>query len=161
MGADLIITFSILWGLYRTRTGWHHNDKVIYRLIRMTLEAQAPPLLLTSVYTIIFSMLLSKAQLTPAVIYLTHQLSAYINNSKLNAIGLMYSLNSRAAFMHHDVSMANPGVGASVERADKTGHRLAYLTDEVGWRCLDHAGWARGSQRKAVRIRAQVGRREE
>ncbi|WOO83495.1 uncharacterized protein LOC62_05G007016 [Vanrija pseudolonga] len=97
MGADLIITFSILWGLYRTRTGWHHNDKVIYRLIRMTLEAQVPPLLLTSAYTIIF------------IIYLAHQLSAYINNSKLNAIGLRDSLNSRAAFMHHDISMANPG----------------------------------------------------
>ncbi|KAL1406029.1 hypothetical protein Q8F55_007712 [Vanrija albida] len=95
MAADLIITISILWGLSRTRTGWHHSDKVILRLIRMTLEAQVPPLILTSVYTIIF------------IIYLNHQLAAYINNSKLNAIGFLYSLNSRVALMHHDVTMTN------------------------------------------------------
>lgn len=28
MSADLVITLSILWGLWKTRTGWHHSDKV-------------------------------------------------------------------------------------------------------------------------------------
>jgi hypothetical protein len=40
MLADLIITVSILYGLIKIRTGIAHTDKLIMRLIRMTLESQ-------------------------------------------------------------------------------------------------------------------------
>ncbi|KAL1406031.1 hypothetical protein Q8F55_007714 [Vanrija albida] len=98
MAADLVITVSILWGLWRTRTGWQHSDKVIARLARMTLEAQAPPLLLAAVFTATFIILFPRG------------LAAYVNNSKLNCIGLMYSLNSRQGFARQNITMENaPG----------------------------------------------------
>ncbi len=33
MAADLIITGLIGWGLYKSRTGWSHTDKVVKNLI--------------------------------------------------------------------------------------------------------------------------------
>lgn len=38
--ANLVITTSILWGLVRIRTGIAHTDRLLTRLMRMTLEAQ-------------------------------------------------------------------------------------------------------------------------
>jgi hypothetical protein len=39
MTADLIITVSILYGLLRSKTGWAHTDKIVTKLIRMTVSA--------------------------------------------------------------------------------------------------------------------------
>lgn len=57
MIADMIVTGCIVWGLVRSRTGWGHTDSVstwldrakyqiISRLVRMTLEAQIPPVII-------------------------------------------------------------------------------------------------------------------
>lgn len=40
MTADLIITVSILYGLIRSKTGWAHTDKIVTKLIRMTVSAR-------------------------------------------------------------------------------------------------------------------------
>ncbi|WOO83494.1 uncharacterized protein LOC62_05G007015 [Vanrija pseudolonga] len=112
MCADLIITLSILWGLWKTRTGWHHSDKVIGRLVRMTLEAQTPPLIIAILFTTTFIILFPRG------------LAAYINNSKLNCIGLMYSLNSRQEFgQQQNITMENtPGGREWAISQVKTGH---------------------------------------
>jgi hypothetical protein len=52
MSADLIITTSILWGLLRIRTGIANTDKLIARLIRMTLEAQVAAASITTILVV-------------------------------------------------------------------------------------------------------------
>ncbi|WVO15014.1 hypothetical protein L204_102657 [Cryptococcus depauperatus] len=53
--ADLITTTSILWGLYQSRTGWKLTDKLIYRLMRVSVEAQIPPTIAASVVLMTWS----------------------------------------------------------------------------------------------------------
>ncbi|KAL1406030.1 hypothetical protein Q8F55_007713 [Vanrija albida] len=119
MGADLVITVSILWGLWRTRTGWDHSDKVIARLARMTLEAQTPPLLMAVVFTATY------------ITLFPHGLGAYINNSKLSCIGLMYSLNSRQGFVRQNLTVEQTPGGpgwASEQVKTAPGERTTMMT---------------------------------
>ncbi len=52
MSADLMITTSILWGLLRLWTGIANTDKLIARLIRMTLEAQVAAATITTILVV-------------------------------------------------------------------------------------------------------------
>ncbi|RSH95326.1 hypothetical protein EHS25_000413 [Saitozyma podzolica] len=94
MTADLIITVSILYGLIRSKTGWAHTDKIVTKLIRMTIESQVPPLCIAIGF-------MSEFVRTPS-----NLLGAMFQNMqiKLYAMGLMYSLNSRITFQQQSVA---------------------------------------------------------
>ncbi|WOO83493.1 uncharacterized protein LOC62_05G007014 [Vanrija pseudolonga] len=86
--ADFILTVTILYCLLQSKTGWDYTDKVIMRLVRMTVESQLPPTILAVVTLSIFSR------------YPDSALSVMLQviQSKFYCIGLMYSLNTRIRF---------------------------------------------------------------
>lgn len=43
MAADVIITVTIALCLMRTRTGWSDTDRMINRILYLTVETQLPP----------------------------------------------------------------------------------------------------------------------
>ena len=43
VAVDVFITASIVHGYWRNQSGWRSGDKVIKRLMRWTVETQAPP----------------------------------------------------------------------------------------------------------------------
>ncbi|ORX39034.1 hypothetical protein BD324DRAFT_679539 [Kockovaella imperatae] len=88
MSADIIITISILFGLWRSKTGWSHTDRVITRLIRMTLESQVPPTIIAITFMVEFVQ-------TPSSLFGSTLQGI---QPKLYAVGLMYALNARITF---------------------------------------------------------------
>nr|XP_019044200.1 hypothetical protein I302_07482 [Kwoniella bestiolae CBS 10118]OCF23130.1 hypothetical protein I302_07482 [Kwoniella bestiolae CBS 10118] len=52
LGADVLITASIMWGLWKSKTGWKETDKTVKRLIRVMVETQLPPTILLIVFFI-------------------------------------------------------------------------------------------------------------
>ncbi|BEI87103.1 hypothetical protein CcaverHIS002_0704490 [Cutaneotrichosporon cavernicola] len=85
MVTDLIITGAILFGLLKSRTGWTNTNRMITRLIRITLEAQIPATMSAVIYLGAFLTRKSTA-VTIAIVYF---------QSKLYAVGFLYSLNAR------------------------------------------------------------------
>jgi hypothetical protein len=85
MVADVIITVCILYGLWKSRTGWSNTDRVISRLIRMTLEAQVPPLIFAIGY---LSYVSQEPSSLLGAVFLGCQPYIY-------GICLLYTLNSR------------------------------------------------------------------
>ncbi|WVW87056.1 hypothetical protein I302_109113 [Kwoniella bestiolae CBS 10118] len=55
ISADLIITSSIMYGLYRSRSGLDHTDRLVKRLMRISLEAQVPPTLVALLFFLQFA----------------------------------------------------------------------------------------------------------
>ncbi|WRT67854.1 uncharacterized protein IL334_004828 [Kwoniella shivajii] len=55
LATDSIITASIGWGLYRSRTGWSHTDDLVKRVTLITLETQLGPTLLMLAFVIEFA----------------------------------------------------------------------------------------------------------
>ena len=45
VASDVIITSSIFYGLWKSKTGWAHTDKVISHLM-LLVETQTPPAIL-------------------------------------------------------------------------------------------------------------------
>ena len=43
MVSDVIITGSIFWGLWKSKTGFEGTDRILRSLIRNSIEAGAPP----------------------------------------------------------------------------------------------------------------------
>ncbi|WVQ96445.1 hypothetical protein IAU59_003550 [Kwoniella sp. CBS 9459] len=56
LGTDTIITASLAWGLYKSRTGWSNTDALVKKLILLTLETQLAPTLIMLAFVIEFSM---------------------------------------------------------------------------------------------------------
>ncbi|WVF68929.1 hypothetical protein IAT40_003703 [Kwoniella sp. CBS 6097] len=56
LGTDTIITASLSWGLYKSRTGWSNTDALVKKLILLTLETQLGPTLIMLAFVIEFSM---------------------------------------------------------------------------------------------------------
>jgi hypothetical protein len=46
VASDVIITSSIFYGLYKSKTGWASTDQVVTRLMKMLVETQTPPAVL-------------------------------------------------------------------------------------------------------------------
>lgn len=40
---DLLITSSIMFGLFRSKTGWSKTDQLVNKLLRLCVESQLPP----------------------------------------------------------------------------------------------------------------------
>ncbi|WWC70836.1 uncharacterized protein I206_104788 [Kwoniella pini CBS 10737] len=55
LATDSIITISIAWGLYRSRTGWSKTDALVKRLMIITLETQLGPTILMLAFVIEFA----------------------------------------------------------------------------------------------------------
>ncbi|WVQ81179.1 hypothetical protein IAT38_003301 [Cryptococcus sp. DSM 104549] len=117
MAADMILAFTILAGLMRSKTGWAHTDKAITRLIRITFESQIPPTIVAMAFVIEFVH-------TPASL-LGATLQAV--QSKIYAVGLLYSLNSRISFHSVEGSdkAATGQVFAMTTRRDDTENATA------------------------------------
>nr|XP_018262281.1 uncharacterized protein I303_05297 [Kwoniella dejecticola CBS 10117]OBR84439.1 hypothetical protein I303_05297 [Kwoniella dejecticola CBS 10117] len=45
MSTDLLMTCSLAWGLWRSRTGWTHTDALVKKLLMVTIETQLGPTL--------------------------------------------------------------------------------------------------------------------
>ncbi|CAK9782074.1 unnamed protein product [Cutaneotrichosporon oleaginosum] len=82
---DALLTAAILRGLLASRTAWRTTNRLISRLVRLTLEAQIPATLSAVVYLAAF-LVKTTSPVTIAVVYF---------QSKLYALGLLYSLNAR------------------------------------------------------------------
>nr|XP_019045556.1 hypothetical protein I302_05946 [Kwoniella bestiolae CBS 10118]OCF24486.1 hypothetical protein I302_05946 [Kwoniella bestiolae CBS 10118] len=55
LAIDTIITVSIGWGLYKSRTGWSNTDVLVKRLMLITLETQLGPTILMLCFVIEFA----------------------------------------------------------------------------------------------------------
>ncbi|WWC65996.1 uncharacterized protein I303_108618 [Kwoniella dejecticola CBS 10117] len=55
ISADLIITSSIMYGLYHSRSGLEHTDRLVKKLMRVSLEAQVPPTLVALLFFLQFA----------------------------------------------------------------------------------------------------------
>ncbi|WVR07964.1 hypothetical protein IAU60_005007 [Kwoniella sp. DSM 27419] len=85
--ADLIITFSIIYGLWNSRTGIKHTDRIVMRLMRMSLEAQVPPTIVALLFFVQFA-----AQEMSSIV----QFIAVIH-PKVYLVGCLAVLNSRSS----------------------------------------------------------------
>ena len=43
VASDVILTGSLAYGLYTSKTGWESTDRVVSSLMRICLETQTPP----------------------------------------------------------------------------------------------------------------------
>ncbi|WVQ67106.1 uncharacterized protein L199_005300 [Kwoniella botswanensis] len=85
LGADVLITISIMWGLWRSKTGWKETDKTVKRLIRVMVETQLPPTILLIVFFVfVFGFPDFYLDIYPLWV-----------QSKFYTCGLLASLNSR------------------------------------------------------------------
>ncbi|OCF37227.1 hypothetical protein I316_01134 [Kwoniella heveanensis BCC8398] len=55
LGTDFVITISLAWGLYRSKTGWSNTDALVKKLILLTLETQLAPTLVMLAFVTEFS----------------------------------------------------------------------------------------------------------
>ncbi|OCF37228.1 hypothetical protein I316_01135 [Kwoniella heveanensis BCC8398] len=55
LGTDIVITGSLAWGLYKSRTGWSNTDALVKKLILLTLETQLGPTLIMCAFVVQFS----------------------------------------------------------------------------------------------------------
>ncbi|WWC91630.1 uncharacterized protein L201_006576 [Kwoniella dendrophila CBS 6074] len=85
LGADLLITGSIMWSLLRSKTGWKETDDTITRLIAIMVETQLPPTLVVIFFFIV----------TFGVKDTYLDIFALWVQSKFYTCGLLASLNSR------------------------------------------------------------------
>lgn len=101
MVANVILTVTILWGLLQSRTGWAQTDKVIFRLVRMTVEAQLLPTIISVAMFAEFRELDSTQSWYNLTLTPVATPSSLLGNafqgvlSKLYCLSLLYSLNSR------------------------------------------------------------------
>ncbi|WWC64641.1 uncharacterized protein I303_107252 [Kwoniella dejecticola CBS 10117] len=85
LGADVVITASIMWGLLKSRTGWKETDRAITRLLAIMVETQLPPTVLLIVFFVfVFGFPDTCLDVYPLWV-----------QSKFYTCGLLASLNSR------------------------------------------------------------------
>ncbi|KAK1920920.1 hypothetical protein DB88DRAFT_548703 [Papiliotrema laurentii] len=87
LAADLLVTSLILWGLSKNRSGWSTTDRLIHRLIWMTVEAQFPGTIIAAVNVCLTNSLKSSALNT----------FFQIVHPKFYTLSLLAVLNSRVA----------------------------------------------------------------
>ncbi|ODN99251.1 hypothetical protein I350_07410 [Cryptococcus amylolentus CBS 6273] len=89
--ADVLIAASIVYGLFKSKTGWLLTHDFIPRWVRLSFEAQLPPTIFALAYCIDWS------------IEPTSQVDATFQTlqSKLYLIGMLYTVNSRIVFDVH------------------------------------------------------------
>ncbi|OWZ51947.1 hypothetical protein C356_02141 [Cryptococcus neoformans c45] len=96
--SDLINTGGILWGLYKSRTGWMVTDKLIYKLMRIAVEAQIPPTIFASIVLMAWSQKMSSISTLFTIIlpkiYLTGALSVLDSRDTIRQNSSTYYSNS-------------------------------------------------------------------
>ncbi|WWC62660.1 uncharacterized protein I303_105257 [Kwoniella dejecticola CBS 10117] len=85
LATDGIITLSIAWGLYKSRTGWSNTDALVKRLLIITLETQLGPTILMLAFVTEFAI---SPPLTLGIFF--EQLIP-----KFYLVGFLATLNSR------------------------------------------------------------------
>ncbi|WVQ95932.1 hypothetical protein IAU59_003031 [Kwoniella sp. CBS 9459] len=85
ISADLIITSSIMYGLYHSRSGLEHTDKLVRKLMRVSLEAQVPP----TVVALLFFLQFAADSMSSIVQFIA------IIHPKVYLVGCLAVLNSR------------------------------------------------------------------
>ncbi|WVR07729.1 hypothetical protein IAU60_004772 [Kwoniella sp. DSM 27419] len=86
LGADVLITGSIMWSLFRSRTGWKQTDRTITKLLGIVIETQMPPTLVVLLFLVTFG---ATSQTMLLVIW-----PQWVQG-KFYTCGLLASLNSR------------------------------------------------------------------
>ncbi|WVF66801.1 hypothetical protein IAT40_001543 [Kwoniella sp. CBS 6097] len=101
VGADFIITSSIMYCLVRSKTGWVVTDKVVNKLMQISAETQLPPTLMAIVFLIIFAYKTTKAAAHPGevIIDVTSNLTGFFMMvmPKTYIVGFFAVLNARTA----------------------------------------------------------------
>ncbi|KIR59519.1 hypothetical protein I314_04505 [Cryptococcus bacillisporus CA1873] len=96
--SDLINTCGILWGLHKSRTGWIVIDKLIYKLMRIAVEAQIPPTVFASIVLMAWSQKMSSISTLFMIIlpkvYLTGALSVLNSRDTIRQNSSTYYSNS-------------------------------------------------------------------
>ncbi|WRT69817.1 uncharacterized protein IL334_006808 [Kwoniella shivajii] len=85
ISADLIITSSIMYGLYHSRSGLEHTNKLVKKLMRISLEAQVPP----TIVALTFFLNFAASSMSSIVQFIA------IIHPKVYLIGCLAILNSR------------------------------------------------------------------
>ncbi|OCF34423.1 hypothetical protein I317_03523 [Kwoniella heveanensis CBS 569] len=85
LASDMIITTSLAFGLYKSRTGWSQTDHMIKKLMFLTIETQMGPTVLMLAFTIQFAIA------PPAALSQFFDLLI----PKAYALGYLATLNSR------------------------------------------------------------------
>ncbi|WVF73047.1 hypothetical protein IAT40_007865 [Kwoniella sp. CBS 6097] len=86
LGADVLITGSIMASLVKSKTGWKSTDKTIMKLLRTIVETQLPPTIIILVFFITFGGYANEVYL---------DIWPQWVQSKFYTCGLLASLNSR------------------------------------------------------------------
>nr|XP_019009465.1 uncharacterized protein I206_06114 [Kwoniella pini CBS 10737]OCF48246.1 hypothetical protein I206_06114 [Kwoniella pini CBS 10737] len=85
ISADLIITSSIMYGLYHSRSGLEHTDRLVKKLMRVSLEAQIPP----TIVALLFFLQFAANSMSSIVQFIA------IIHPKVYLVGCLAILNSR------------------------------------------------------------------
>ncbi|GFZ48655.1 hypothetical protein JCM24511_06404 [Saitozyma sp. JCM 24511] len=87
LATDLTLSATIMWGLIQSRTGWSATDKLVKRLVTISMETQLPPTVIAVIFVINYSV--QPTSLVDATFDLIM--------SKFYVCGLLGALNSRYA----------------------------------------------------------------
>ncbi|WVW84747.1 hypothetical protein I302_106782 [Kwoniella bestiolae CBS 10118] len=119
---DLLMTCTLAWGLWRSRTGWSHTDALIKKLLLITIETQLAPTCVMLAFVISWSF-------NPAS---TLGLFFDLAIPKAYTIGYLATLNSRYALRRET---ASNGQKYSADTKPNTyalgGNRLQQATVQV------------------------------
>ncbi|WRT70283.1 uncharacterized protein IL334_007281 [Kwoniella shivajii] len=103
LGADVLITSSIMLSLMRSRTGWKVTDRTITKLIRVVVETQLPPTILLIVFfVLIFGYKDTYLDIFPLW-----------TQSKFYTCGVLASLNSRYSLRRALMNSSSQGITPS------------------------------------------------
>ncbi|KAK4687455.1 hypothetical protein P7C73_g2657, partial [Tremellales sp. Uapishka_1] len=103
MAIDILITASIGWGLYKSRTGWEATDRMITKLVMISVETQLPPTLMSVVLMLresgLNNLISTLAFLIEYSIFPASFMGIFLEciQSKFYIVGFLAVLNSR----HH------------------------------------------------------------
>ncbi|WWD20426.1 hypothetical protein CI109_104902 [Kwoniella shandongensis] len=113
--ADILITSSIMFGLYRSRSGYEHTDVLVRKLMRISLEAQVPP----TIVALLFFTQFASSSMTSIVQFIA------IIHPKVYLTGCLAILNSRESMRENKttyvVASGSGGSGCSSSRLTKGG----------------------------------------
>ncbi|KAK8849794.1 hypothetical protein IAR55_005130 [Kwoniella newhampshirensis] len=111
--ADVLITSSIMIGLYRSRSGYEHTDVLVRKLMRISLEAQVPP----TIVALLFFAQFASTSMTSIVQFIA------IIHPKVYLTGCLAVLNSRESMRERKttyvVASGSGALGSSCSRLTK------------------------------------------
>ncbi|WWC88629.1 uncharacterized protein L201_003542 [Kwoniella dendrophila CBS 6074] len=120
---DVLMTATLAWGLWRSRTGWSHTDALVKKLLLITIETQLAPTLVMTAFVISWSL---KPTSTLGIFFDVAIPKAY-------EVGYLATLNSRYS-LRQDAD-SHPGQKYSADTKPNTyalgGSRLQQATVHI------------------------------